>query len=324
MLGLISAAGLRSDVSTAAQADPQAKVDIPAYQGRGLDSWLKDLVCTPCGPQFGPAVDAIRAMGATAIPYLLLRIERGPDGPLAVRALRELGPLAARSVPELTEFYRREPSSMSAAVALVDLSSEKPVIEALSSPMPLVRENAIVALGYGGNRVDAAAVPALIENLEKGTIQTRSNVIWALSQIHKRQDLVIPAFLRLVDDQDAWIRQIAVGALAWDLPRTIDRVIRLFDDPDANVRSAAVRAFGETVDRTTDDTLVKRMVAALIVKLNDPVDHVRSNAAWALGSIGPRAKEAVAALIELTNDVNPQVSQQATASLAHINDKTRY
>ncbi|PYT03411.1 MAG: hypothetical protein DMF60_18450, partial [Acidobacteria bacterium] len=310
LLGLISAAGLESAVGSAAQPAPRATIEMPAYQGRLLDSWLQDLVCTPCGPEFEPAADAIRAMGAAAIPYLLQRIERVSPDPLAVTAIRVLGPLARSAVPELTEFFRREPSSFSAAMALVYLSAEKPVIEALSNRTQRVRENAILALGYGGARVDGAAVPGLIENLEKGSTQTRSNVIWALSSIHKREDLIIPALLRLVDDQNAWIRLNAVGGLAgFNLPRTSGRVIKALDDPDAEVRGGVARSLGATVDRTTDDTLVKRIVAALIVRLNDPVDDVRSNAAWALGAIGPRAMEAVVALMKLTKDLNPQVSQ---------------
>jgi hypothetical protein len=324
LLGLISVAGVESPVGGAAQAAPQATLEIPAYQGRLLDSWLQDLVCTPCGPEFEPAADAIRAMGATAVPYLLQRIERGSPDPLAVTAIRVLGPLARSAVPELTEFFRREPSSFSAAMALVYLSAEKPVIQALSSRTQVVRQTAIAALGHGGARVDGAAIPALIENLEKGSTQTRSNVIWALSSIHKREDLVVPALLRLVDDQDAWIRRSAVEGLAgFDLPRTSDRVIKALDDPDAGVRGGAARSLGAAVDRTTDDTLVKQIVAALIVRLNDPVDNVRSHVAWALGSIGPRAMDAVAPLMKLTEDVNPQVRQTANASLRHINDKTR-
>ena len=324
LLALKSAAGLESAVGSAAQAGPQATIKMPAYQGRLLDSWLQDLVCTPCGPEFEPAANAIRAMGTAAIPYLLKRIDQGPNDPLAVTAFRVLGPLARSAILKLTEFFRREPSSFSAAMALVYLSAEKPVIEALSSPTQLVRENAILALGYGGARVDGAAVPALIENLEKASTQTRSNVLWALSAIHKREDLVVPALLRLVDDQDAAIRLGAVRGLAgFNLPRTSDRVIKALDDPDVVVRRGAARSLGATVDRATDDTLVKRIVAALIVRLNDLVDGVRSDAAWALGAIGPRAMDAVVALMTLTNDVNPQVRQAATASLSHIKDKTR-
>jgi HEAT repeat protein len=324
LLGLISVAGLESAVGSAPQTAPQVTIEIPAYQGRLLDSWLQDLVCTPCGPQFEAAADAIRAMGATAIPYLLQRIERVSPDPLAVTAIRVLGPLARSAVPQLTEFFRREPSSFSAAMALVYLSAQKPVIEALSSRTQLVRENAILALGYGGARVGGAAVPALIENLEKGSTQTRSNVIWALSSIHKREDLVIPALLRLVDDRSAWIRRTAVEGLAgFNLPRTSDRVIKALDDPDADVRGGVARSLGATVDRATDDRLVEQIVAALIVRLNDSVDHVRADAAWALGAIGPRAMNAVVALMKLTKDVNPQVSRAATASLSHINDKTR-
>jgi HEAT repeat protein len=127
--------------------------------------------------------------------------------------------------------------------------------------------------------------------------------LWA---IHKREDLVIPALLRLADDQDHWIRRTAVeGLRGFDLARTSDRIIIALGDPHAAVRGQAARTFGESVDRATDDTLVKRIVTALIVSLNNPVDDVRSQAAWALGTIGPRAKDAVVALMKLTKDVTP-------------------
>lgn len=322
--GLMLAPVLESTVSGAAQAVRQAPSDMPAYSGRSLDSWLQDLVCTPCGPEFEPAVKAIRAMGPPAIPYLVERIQQERHDPLAVTAIRVLGPLAASAAPELTEFFRRNPSSLSAAMALVYLSAEKPVIEALSSPTQQDRENAILAFGYGGAQVDSAAVPALIEHLEKGSPETRSRVIWALSAIRKREDLVIPALLRVVEDQDSGMRRMAVEGLAgFSVARTGDRLIAALGDRDASVRSSAARSLGMSVERTTDDGLVQPIIAALIIRLSDPVADVRADTAWALGAIGPRAKDAVVGLIELTKDGNPQVSQSATASLAHINDKTR-
>jgi HEAT repeat protein len=324
LLGLMAVAGLEPPVCYGAQTAPQATKQMPVYEGRSLDSWLQDLVCTPCRPEFEPASDAIRAMGATAIPYLLFRIEQNPHEYLAVTAFRILGPLASSAVPELTELYRKEPTSSSAAMALVELSAEKPVIEALSSPTQRVRENAIGALGHGGRKVDAAAVPPLIANLENASTQTRSNVIWALRSIHKREDLVIPVLLRLLDDQDAWIRQSAAEALeGFDLSHTSDRLIQALDDADAGVRRAAALTMGQSVNKTTNKTLVKRDVAALILKLEDPIDDVRWYAASALGRIGPRAKNAVAPLQKLTEDVNPQVRQTANASLRNINDTTR-
>ena len=263
-------------------------------------------------------------MGATAIPYLLFRIEQNPREYLAVTAFRILGPEASSAVPQLTEIYRREPTSSSAAMALVYLSAEKPVIEALSSPTQRVRGNAIGALGHGGRRVDAAAIPALIANLENAPLQTRSDVIWALGSIQKREDLVIPVLLRLLDDQDGWIRQSAAAALeGFDLSQTSDRLILALDDADAGLRRAAAQTLGQSIKKTTDRTLVKRVVAALILKLEDPIDDVRWYAASALGRIGPRAKDAVAPLQKLTEDVNPQVRQSANTSLRNINDTTR-
>jgi HEAT repeat protein len=303
---------------------PQVTVQMPVHQGRSLDSWLQDLVCTPCGPQFEPAAEAIRAMGAASIPYLLYRIERESHEDLAVTAFRILGPQGRSAVSGLTEIYRRDPTSASAARALVYLSADAPVIQALSSPTQKVRENAVGALGSGGAQVDAAAIPPLIENLESGSTHTRSLVVWALSSIHKRDDLVIPVLLRLVDDQDAWIRLCAVQVLArFNLVQTSDRLIQVLEDADPGLRSAAAHSLGESVDRRTSPALVRKIVAALIVKLDDPFDDVRAHAVWALGAIGPRARDAIAPLAKLAEeDVNLQLRERATASLRGINDRT--
>jgi hypothetical protein len=88
-------------------AAAKIEADMPAYEGRTLESWLKDLQCTPCGPAYDPAANAIRQMGTRAIPYLLHAIEgANADAGLSVAAIRELGPVARTAIPALAELLK--------------------------------------------------------------------------------------------------------------------------------------------------------------------------------------------------------------------------
>jgi HEAT repeats len=314
-------------VSPAAQVTLPAvpvNAEMPAYQGRTLESWLKDLRCTPCGPEHDPAANAIRQMGARALPYLLQVIARGDteEAYLAAHAIREIGSLATPAIPVLKGLLAQEKSSFVAAEALVVLS-QRSVIQALSDPRPKIRQSAVLALGYAGPRVDASAVPPLVTMLDAGGAGVdRSYLAWALGSIAKGADQAVPALLRLLADNDPWLRQTAAGLLGnFKLERTRPRLVAALTDLHAGVRAAAARSLGGAVDRQTDDVAVQTIVTALAATLKDPDDNVRAQSAWALGAIGPRAIAVVPALLELLNDSTQGVRQTAVASLAHINGR---
>jgi HEAT repeat protein len=264
-------------------------------------------------------------MGTRAIPYLLHAIEGGnADAGLSVAAIRELGPVARTAIPALAELLKIEKSSLHAATALVYLSSDRPVIEALSSTTPSIRRNAMVALGYGGSRVDASAVPFLIKMLEDTGPPARFEVVWALGQIRKDEERTVPVLVGLLKDEDPWMRVTSAETLgAFRLNNTRLPLFTALTDHDARVRAAASRSLGLAINRQTDDDSVTTVVAALVVALKDSDENVRVQSAWALGAIGPRARNAISPLIELAGDSSQDVRQTAAASLAHIRDRTR-
>lgn len=298
----------------------------PSYQGRSLSSWLKDLQSTPGNPyKYGPAAYAIRQMGKAALPDLLKIIEKGESNAnLAVNAIRELGPLAQPAIPKFQQLLQMESSSIYAAMSLVYLQSEKSVIETLSNSDPLIRHNAILALGYGGTRVDATAVDPIIKQLKEVDPSERYTVIWALGQIGKEGEKVIPVLNELLRDENEWTRKTSAESLG-NFPSTqsIPPLLRALSDSKASVRAAACYSLGMVSDRINDEDLVKNMIISLIKSLKDTDDSVRNNAAWALGAIGPRAKDAVPALSELANNQSDNAHQTASASIKHINDRTR-
>jgi HEAT repeat protein len=306
-------------------AGAQIEADVPTYEGRTLESWLKDLRCTPCRPEHAPAANAIRQMGTRAIPYLLHAIEAGnADASLSVAAIRELGPVAGTAIPALAELLKKEQSSAHAALALVYLSSERPVIEALSSTTPSIREGAVVALGSGGSRVDASAVPILIKMLEETGPPARFEVVWALGQIHKEEERTVSVLAGLLKDEDPWMRVTSAETLgAFTLDKARIPLLSALADHDARVRAAASRSLGLAINKQTDDDSVQTVVAALVVAVKDNDENVRMQSVWSLGAIGRRAGDAISALVELAGDSSQDVRQAAEASLVHIRDRTR-
>ena len=104
----------------------------PSYQGRNLTAWLEEYNRAGAVDKTGPASDAIRAIGARALPYLVARLTGRDPGwkvallrrarqwrvhflspprsepPLvapALLALKALGPAAAPSIPRLLEVF---------------------------------------------------------------------------------------------------------------------------------------------------------------------------------------------------------------------------
>lgn len=255
----------------------------PSYQGRQLSSWLKDLQNTPAGPEYSPAAHAFREMGRDTLPFLLARAStRKPESHLALNAIRELGQLAAPAIPDLKILLRDADTSFFAANALVILGSEAPVIEALSNEHPRIRDNAVLALGYGGRRVSSSAVLPLVNLLASIDPKQRHFVVWALGQIHKLESVSVPTLIRLLDDRDAWVRKTSADALAnFDPSSTTNPLTRALSDRDANVRSSAARALG-----SPGALKYKKVVAALTKALDDKDEGVRANAKLALGTAG--------------------------------------
>src|SRR5438046_569426 len=56
----------------------------PSYQGKSLTEWLEEYNRAAAFDKTGPASEAIRAMGANTLPYLLAHLRR-KDSPLKLR-----------------------------------------------------------------------------------------------------------------------------------------------------------------------------------------------------------------------------------------------
>ena len=181
-----------------------------------------------------------------------------------------------------------------AAAALVAIGTRafQPVLSSLRGPVWTARRNAAWALGAFD---DERAVAALIETLKDREPGVREQAAWALGALDDSS--AVPALVAALKDADPRVRRQAAWALgAIDDTRASDGLTAALTDADERTRA---RPHGPSVPSTTPAR--SRVVRAL----GDAAEHVRKQAAWALGAIDdPRAVEGlVRALADQSNGV---------------------
>lgn len=278
---MIAALALQTRISHSADTSSEE----PAYNGRSLGSWLNDLSNTPAGPEYGPAANAIRQIGPKALPHLLAMAEQGnPRMRLALNAIHELGPSAKSAIPELRQLLKDAKTSYFAANALVYVGSVSPVVEALTDADEKIQEHAVLALGYGGSRIDTSAVVPLINRLRTALPDKRSNVVWALGKIHKLDELSVPALVVLLKDKNPWLRAHVVSALEdFDPNLTIPPLIDALSDSAPEVRARSARTLGMIGNAKKE--VAGRIRGPIKTALEDTDEVVRRDARWALGAL---------------------------------------
>jgi HEAT repeat protein len=104
----------------------------------------------------------------------------------------------------------------------------------------------------------------------------------------------VPALVAVLEGEDGKPRHEAAAILAAIRPGATLRVlVRLLGHENADIRREAAWALGTIGPRSAD------AVPDLIAALGDKDPLVVPQAAWALGQIGPRAKDALPALEKL-------------------------
>jgi HEAT repeat protein len=302
----------------------------PLYKGRPLSYWAmmtqdQDLDSQP-SDQAIEAIEAVRAIGPAAIPYLLKWIQppwsdsRLPDG--AVQSFKALGSQAASAIPKLAAILNQraasiddESSKSSAAEALAYLGPEAiPVLLAAATNLhgQHIQWEIIEDLGrFGTNGV--AAIPALIEWSRDKDEWVRLGAINALGEINLQPEAVIPVLLAALKDLDALVRRDAAEALGnfgKDAKAAVPALIKALDDPDWQAQTGAIGGLGKIGEQTDI------VFPLLVKKLHDENGTVRRCAAFALGDIGGQA--AFNALLQATDDPDGFVREAVFQSLKRI------
>ena len=280
------------------------------------------------GPNRDMRVCAAEALGKigpaarSAVPSLIRAIER-PEPKhepeilvaYAIRALGRIGPEANAAVPALNAYLVRDQEGEYDfdAVQALDRIGAPPVKILLDAFLRKGDSNVAAQLAWFGPKA-REAVPALRAMLKDGRLQVRFSAAVALADIDPSATGAIPVLIEALkhsDDQNLDLEAVpdALGRFGPKAESALSALIGLLKSRAENtdVPKALVRIDPEGT----------RCLPALVDALEHEEIEVADAAARCLGLLGPRAKDAVAALAKTVtrdyerdfyNTYHPQVS----------------
>jgi len=270
------------------------------------------------------AIEHLGRMKAPDALEPLVEILKTEDQWLAFNAAAALGELGdKRAVGPLMEAAAdrllRE-AALDALGRIADESSWPVFEEALSDPVPVIREAAIrgVARIHGKSGLKEVLAASLRSRagadelgfvrgcLEVDDAGLRRASAGLLGIVRDKDSAGALARLLLYDD----CREAAFDALTEIALDGVEPLLFLLTDEDAVVRAAAAEILGTAGDA--------RVVSFLIPLLSDENGHARSSAASALGRLGD--KKAVQPLFELLRDEYEDVQEAAIHALGRMGD----
>jgi len=317
----------------------------PKYEGYKLSYWLDNwYVNSGSGQVNHVAEDAVRAMGAKAVPYLLDWIDRpytanpGGDYPeRAVQGFAVLGPVAKPAVPKLIAMLGRRPENAQRAllgigpVAVPALADK--LLETLADPNPPVfiawfrpspAQVQLLVLGtlcrMGTNA--GAALPALIQAARSNNARTQIAAATALAWVGANQpDTVLPVLLNCYTNtanapatgftgQAAMASALAVAGQSQP-ERVVPILISLFDNIHTNLVTPGEAFPGFIYFQYFQPE-------APFPDWGSSPTTARAWVAGALAAFGPAASAALPALRRASQDAEPEVRAQAAVAIQKI------
>ena len=172
----------------------------------------------------------------------------------------------------------------------------------------------IEAIGKIGPPGTEDAAEALSEALYDENSEVREAAARALStNMYHYFRIAAPALVDAMQDVDEEVRMAAANALGSCPPINLDLLTELLEHENYNVRRAAVLELGEIGGYGHPEP-----TSGLINVLKSKDPHMRALAAWALGSQGKDAIEAVDPLKDALEDESCYVREKATWALGCI------
>ena len=327
----------------------------PSYQTRSLSSWIDEL--SPpifafnlndgsSTPIFLPvrttkerdALEAIRAIGTNALPYLA-NVVRQDDSRLKTKLLLWLNKqkfakirfpsadqrrahayaallhLGYAAIPGWRDLLLDENLPMDrreiAALSLARLNSRSwgfPVGYTSGTP---VAGSSLSPSGSLTKMDHEALWRVLSQALSSTNPIMRANVAFHLANLGTDAKDAVPILLQHVHDPDPRAREACLKALSRCEPDMALSLIRSVKYRSGPGRAGAAASLGFLKQRPEES------IAILIEATHDPEPKVRETAISALSDFGPRASNAIP-LLNACNDTNKIVRRAATNALAQI------
>jgi hypothetical protein len=298
---------------------PAVPHEQPVYQGKPLSYWVieaekRDLDGTP-----KDAIEAIRAIGSNAVPFLLDWMPRpetihqygnrssdAPDWSAVEIAWWALGSDGKSAIPVLARIINQPRHTMddysvwtesAQAISYLGPDAIEPMLTAATNMQG--RHEVWELLHNFGNlgTNGASAVPALIHWANDPDYFVRDGVVSALGAIGKRPDIALPVILNALEhDSNGMVRRDAaeaLGAFANDSDAVLPELIKMLKDPNWEAREGALSGLGKISDKPD-------VVIPLVVPfLSDENSVIERSAAYALLELDCRT--AYNALVENNN-----------------------
>lgn len=281
---------------------PAARAPLLAALG-SADAAIRSIAATALGATApGGDDDAVQALHSAL---------HDGDGAVRLAAAKTLGTAVAQSGP-LVDLLgdRYDYVRDGAADALVELGDPAvaPLVQALGSARASVRELAAVSLGRVGT---VRAVRPLISLLSDTSPRIRTAAAEALG--HIRSTVAVEPLIEAVQDSAPGVRVGAAAALgAIGDARAVAPLIRTLRDANVRVRTAAVAALGLLGAQTSGEAASRAAEALLMAMRVESGVCSPSEAAEALGRMGPVA---VRPLLLLLRDTDARVRAAAIQGL---------
>jgi HEAT repeat protein len=234
---------------------------------------------------------------------------------LIVAALVVAGPLTAAEPPAPLVKAAKTGSEAQRIAAIQELAAAGPksaeavplLIELLTDSSPAIRARAAHALGEIGAAAKPAA-EALAEMLKDADAVARRQAVRALIAIRPGREVMIPLFVRLMEDPDPGVRVRVMNGIADGGAAVVPGLIKaLENEKTAYYACLILRDIGPEA---------RDAAPALAKTLSDARPEVRREAALALGAIGAAASSAEPQLAAALGD--ELTREAATFALAQI------
>jgi HEAT repeat protein len=318
----------------------------PTKPSRTPAEWARIL----CGDnssdeQRGEAADALVALGAGAVPFLVDALEDDDALGFALDALRRLGVNGVAAAPALLDRIRRGKFEADVPVLAAFGPAVIPAIEkALAGSDAPVRNaavNVLALLAWNAGRVQDADTARRIGDVvgpltSDGDPWVRISALTALSHVWSSRSDTGALLVAALSDEKQWVRNSAAQCLArcpGDATAIVPALVRALDDADPGVGFAAARALRALGDRAGDARVAVLEFLRRHPTLNisgtaeigiDPLQTalassdpaIRRLAAQTLAGMGARASDAAASLTKAIDDPSPDVRASALDALA--------